>query len=204
MQVKDLKAQVAELHRKHDEQQGNAIESQAELETMLSARQSQVDLLSEEVDRLAGQVSAVEKEKEQINSQYLELWRKNYAQPSEAADAATVSKVVELETALESREGRLKQLSLQVEILEESLQKEREAGRATIRKASHFAHRKNWRFIGLRALRVYLRVEGIRRGSGCKQSADRLDVTTVCGSLDTPFQRHRWGSKIERRTGEPA
>ena len=132
MQVKDLKAQVAELHRKHDEQQGNAIESQAELETMLSARQSQVDLLSEEVDRLAGQVSAVEKEKEQINSQYLELWRKNYAQPSEAADAATVSKVVELETALESREGRLKQLSLQVEILEESLQKEREAGRHAI------------------------------------------------------------------------
>jgi len=56
----------------------------------------------------------VEKEKEQINAQYLELWRKNYAQPSETADASTVSKVVELETALESREGRLKQLSLQV------------------------------------------------------------------------------------------
>jgi hypothetical protein len=60
------------------------------------------------------QVSAVEKEKEQINAQYLELWRKNYAQPSEATDSNTVSKVVELETALESREGRLKQLSLQV------------------------------------------------------------------------------------------
>ena len=56
----------------------------------------------------------MEKEKEQINAQYLELWRKNYAQPSEAADVSTVSKVVELETALESREGRLKQLSLQV------------------------------------------------------------------------------------------
>ena len=61
-----------------------------------------------------GQVAAVEKEKEQINAQYLELWRKNYAQPSATADASSVSKVVELETALESREGRLKQLSLQV------------------------------------------------------------------------------------------
>lgn len=60
------------------------------------------------------QVAAVEKEKEQINAQYMELWRKNYAQPSETTDSNTVSKVVELETALESREGRLKQLSLQV------------------------------------------------------------------------------------------
>ena len=62
------------------------------------------------------QVAAGEKEKEQINAQYLELWRKNYAQPAEASDVSTVSKVVELETALESREGRLKQLSLQVSI----------------------------------------------------------------------------------------
>jgi hypothetical protein len=74
----------------------------------------------------------VEKEKEQINAQYLELWRKNYAQPSETSDPNTISKVVELETALESREGRLKQLSLQVEILEESLQKERDTSRHTI------------------------------------------------------------------------
>jgi len=113
-QVKDLKAQIGDLNRKHDEQQSASMESRAELEWTVSARQSQVDLLSEEVDRLAGQVAAVEKEKEQINAQYLELWRKNYAQPSEAADASTVSKVVELETALESREGRLKQLTLQV------------------------------------------------------------------------------------------
>eukprot|EP00802_Teleaulax_amphioxeia_P005620 Tamp_05624.p1 GENE.Tamp_05624~~Tamp_05624.p1 ORF type:complete len:778 (-),score=319.41 Tamp_05624:587-2869(-) len=131
-QIKELKEQVAVLNRKHDEQQSGAMENQAELESTLSARQSQIDLLSEEVDRLTGQVAAVEKEKEQINAQYLELWRKNYAQPSETADASTVSKVVELETALESREGRLKQLSLQVEILEESLQKERETSRRTV------------------------------------------------------------------------
>jgi homeobox protein cut-like len=129
VQVKELKTQIAELNRKHDEQQSAAMENQAELERTLSARQSQIDLLSEEVDRLTGQVAAVEKEKEQINAQYLELWRKNYAQPSESTDAHTVSKVVELETALESREGRLKQLSLQVEILEEALQKERDTAR---------------------------------------------------------------------------
>ena len=129
VQVRELKTQIAELNRKHDEQQSAAMENQAELERTLSARQSQIDLLSEEVDRLTGQVAAVEKEKEQINAQYLELWRKNYAQPSETTDAHTVSKVVELETALESREGRLKQLSLQVEILEEALQKERDTAR---------------------------------------------------------------------------
>ena len=75
-----------------------------------------------------------------------------------------------------------------------SIAKELETGRATIRKASHFAQRKNWRF----TLRVYPKVEGlrtfaegirrlaegIRRGSGCKQSADRLDVTTGCGIVD--------------------
>jgi len=113
-QTKDLKAQIADLNRKHDEQQSAAMENLAELETTLSARQSQIDVLSEEVDRLTGQVAAVEKEKEQINAQYLDLWRKNYAQPSDTADVKTVSKVVELESALESREGRLKQLSLQV------------------------------------------------------------------------------------------
>ena len=35
------------------------------------------------------QVAAGEKEKEQINAQYLELWRKNYAQPAEASDVST-------------------------------------------------------------------------------------------------------------------
>jgi homeobox protein cut-like len=131
-QIKSLKTEIADLNRKHDEQQNSAMESLSEVERQLSARQSQIDLLSEEIDRLNVQVAAVEKEKEQINAQYLELWRKNYAQPSETSDPNTISKVVELETALESREGRLKQLSLQVEILEESLQKERDTSRHTI------------------------------------------------------------------------
>jgi homeobox protein cut-like len=59
VQVKDLKAQIAELHRKHDEQQNMSMENLSELEATLSARQSQVDLLSEEVDRLTGQVFAL-------------------------------------------------------------------------------------------------------------------------------------------------
>lgn len=55
-QVKDLKAQIAELQRQHDEQQNLSMENVSELEATLSARQSQVDLLSEEVDRLTSQV----------------------------------------------------------------------------------------------------------------------------------------------------
>jgi len=57
-QIKELKEQVAVLNRKHDELQSGAMENQAELESTLSARQSQIDLLSEEVDRLTGQVCA--------------------------------------------------------------------------------------------------------------------------------------------------
>ena len=58
-QVKDFKAQIVELNRKHDEQQSGAIESQSELEQALSARQAQVELLSEEVDRLTAALDSI-------------------------------------------------------------------------------------------------------------------------------------------------
>ncbi|EKX47927.1 hypothetical protein GUITHDRAFT_106475 [Guillardia theta CCMP2712] len=128
-QVKQLKQSIVEMQRKNDEAQALQLENQVQLEAEIAAKHSQIDLLSEEVDRLSAQVTATEREKEQINSQYLELWRKHYTNGEAAASGTTSStsaKVVELETALQSKEGRLKQLCLQVEILEESVQKERD------------------------------------------------------------------------------
>eukprot|EP00960_Hanusia_phi_P044864 756872-Hanusia_phi.AAC.3 len=128
-QVKQLKHNLVEMQKKNDEAQALQLENQVQLESEISAKHSQIDLLSEEVDRLSAQVSATEREKEQINTQYLELWRKHYTNGESTAGttSSTSAKVVELETALQSKEGRLKQLCLQVEILEESVQKERDA-----------------------------------------------------------------------------
>lgn len=137
-QLAGLRKEMKEMQSKHDAAIQSHLEEHARLEEVMGAKQAQIDILSEEVDRAVANGAALEREKEQINQQYLELWKKQYANNeggggnSGASHASAASKVVELETALQSKDGRVKQLALQVEILEESLQKERDKAQEVV------------------------------------------------------------------------
>lgn len=122
--IAELRKSLTESQKAFDDAQASLLDAQTQAEQRDGAKQAQIDMLSEELDRVNGHATAMEREKEQINSQYLELWRKHYAQPEEgdaegAPNGGALSasaRVAELTTALQSKDGRLKQLTLQVSL----------------------------------------------------------------------------------------
>eukprot|EP00285_Hemiselmis_virescens_P014823 CAMPEP_0173402798 /NCGR_PEP_ID=MMETSP1356-20130122/54931_1 /TAXON_ID=77927 ORGANISM="Hemiselmis virescens, Strain PCC157" /NCGR_SAMPLE_ID=MMETSP1356 /ASSEMBLY_ACC=CAM_ASM_000847 /LENGTH=394 /DNA_ID=CAMNT_0014363195 /DNA_START=88 /DNA_END=1269 /DNA_ORIENTATION=- len=142
-QVKQQKTENSDLKRQYDEAQAVHLEVQLRLDRENQAKQSQIDILSEELERTGARAAAFEREKEQINTQYLELWKKQYQTPDAAtrsetaATAATSAIVADLETSLLGKEAQAKQLQLQVEVLEKGISAERAAAQEAAEKAAH-------------------------------------------------------------------
>jgi hypothetical protein len=119
--IDEHRAQNSELRKQYDDAQAMHLDLQMKYEREQQAKQQQLDLVSEDLERSMARASALEKEKEGINQQYLDLWKKQYqAQDTgakadqSAAATATSARVAELETTLVGKEALCKQLQLQV------------------------------------------------------------------------------------------
>jgi len=119
--IDEQRAQNSELRKQYDEAQAMHLDLQMKYEREQQAKQQQLDLVSEDLERSMARASALEKEKEGINQQYLDLWKKQFqAQDNgvkadqSAAVTASSARVVELETTLVGKEAFCKQLQLQV------------------------------------------------------------------------------------------
>ena len=128
--LRQEKSNRRELQSTYDELQASHLSTQTAFEEQLSARDAQIALLSDEVERSGLRAAALEKEKEQINQQYLDLWKKQYGTPAEVSGAlppSAAARLSELEAAVQSKDAQLKQVTLQVDILQETLDRERSA-----------------------------------------------------------------------------
>ncbi|KAG6546451.1 hypothetical protein Mapa_011999 [Marchantia paleacea] len=138
-QLRAAKESVQNMQRLHEFGQSQLFELRAQSEEERAAKQSELNLLTDEVDRAEARLISLEREKEQLRTQ-LQSVHNQEAQFREKLDSETSSS---LEASLSVKEKIISELHLELHKLEATLSTEREENLAEVKKLSNLIHEKD-------------------------------------------------------------
>ncbi|KAL3688801.1 hypothetical protein R1sor_015110 [Riccia sorocarpa] len=138
-QLRAAKESVQNMQRLHELGQSQLFELRAQSEEERAAKQSELNLLTDEVDRAEARLLSLEREKEQLRSQ-LQSIHNQEAQYREKLDNETSSS---LEASLTVKEKIISELHLELHKLEATLASERDEHLSEVKKFTGLIHDKD-------------------------------------------------------------
>ncbi|KAL2630870.1 hypothetical protein R1flu_015556 [Riccia fluitans] len=138
-QLRAAKESVQNMQRLHELGQSQLFEFRAQSEEERAAKQSELNLLTDEVDRAEARLLSLEREKEQLRTQ-LQSVHNQEAQYREKLDNETSSS---LEASLTVKEKIISELHLELHKLEATLASERDEHLSDVKKFTALVHEKD-------------------------------------------------------------
>eukprot|EP00252_Welwitschia_mirabilis_P002877 TRINITY_DN12898_c0_g1_i1.p1 TRINITY_DN12898_c0_g1~~TRINITY_DN12898_c0_g1_i1.p1 ORF type:complete len:699 (+),score=193.82 TRINITY_DN12898_c0_g1_i1:213-2309(+) len=121
-QLRAAKESVSNMQRLHEFGQSQLFEYRAKSEEERVAKQAELNLLTDEVERAQARLLSLEREKEQLRSQLLSV----HSQETQNKERDDMDSSVNLEAALTAKEKIISDLHSELHKLETTLSKERE------------------------------------------------------------------------------
>ncbi|KAH9318263.1 hypothetical protein KI387_020032, partial [Taxus chinensis] len=137
-QLRAAKESVSNMQRLHEFGQSQLFEFRAQSEEDTAAKQSELNLLTDEVERAQARLSSLEREKEQLRSQ-LQAVNTQETQDKEREELYTSNS---LEASLSAKEKIISELHAELHKLESTLSNEREQHLDGIKKLNSLLHEK--------------------------------------------------------------